>query len=87
MEGDPQGDAVYFDNDIEDTSPMDVRFFGTQDELAVFNDMVNAEETVETRFVDQVDKEWFTNNLFASISAGNSSKPNRPWDFGAGDEQ
>ena len=87
MEGDASDELVSSAQDEHDARQMDVRFCGNQDELAVFDDMVVAEETVETLFMDNVDKEWFTNNLSASLSAGNSPKPNRPSDFGAGDDQ
>lgn len=66
---------------------MDVRFCESRDERAVFDDMVKAEQTFETRFMDQVDTEWFTNNVSASLSASVSSKPNHPSDFGAGEDQ
>ena len=87
MEGDASDDVIPSASDEHDTRQMDVRFCGNQDELAVFHDMVTTEETIETRFMDNVDKEWFTNNSSASLSAGNSPKPNYPSDFGAGDDQ
>ena len=87
MEGDAPDDLVSFAKDQHGARKMDVRFCGNQDDLAVFDDMVMVEETVETRFMDNVDKEWFTNNLSAFLSAGNRPKPNRPSDLGAGDDQ
>ena len=87
MEGDAPDDVVSFAQDEHDAMQMDVRFCANQDELAVFDDMVIAEETVETRFMGNVDKEWFTKNFSAFLSAGNSPKPNRHSDFWAGDDQ
>ena len=82
MEGDAPDDVVLSAEDEHDVRQMDVRFCGNQDELAVFDDIVIAEETVGTRFMDNVVKEWFTNNLSTSLSAGNSPKPNRRSDLG-----
>ena len=56
MEGDAPDDVVSASQDEHDAREMDVRFCGNQDALTVFDDMVMVEETVETRFMDNVDK-------------------------------
>ena len=57
MEGDAPDDIVSSAQDEHDARQMDVRFCGNQDELAVFDDTGIAEERVQTRFMNNVDKE------------------------------
>ena len=87
MEGELEEHPAPSDEDDDGPREDDIHFSGVQDELAAFDDIITAESSIGTHFVEESDNEWFTNHLSASFSANQGTPLKYPSDFVAGDDQ
>ena len=87
MEGELEEHTALSEDEEHEEHEKDVHFSGVQEELAVFEDMLGDETVVGTHFVEQSDKEWFTNHLSTSFPANQGTVLKHPSDFVEGDDQ
>ena len=87
MEGELEEHTATSEDEEHEGQENDVHFSGVQDELAVFEDMLGDETVVGTHFVEQSDKEWFTNHLSTSLPADQDTALKHPSDCVEGDDQ
>ena len=87
MEGELVEHPAPSDEEDDERRENDVHFSGAQNELSVFDDMLGADSPARTQFIEQSDKERFTNHLSASFSTNEGTALKHPSDFVPGDDQ